>query len=37
MKRNSQYIGVDEKYIPENEKYVDDSLLGKLFGYFFDN
>ena len=28
MKKNSQYIGVDEKFIPEDEKYVDDSLLG---------
>ena len=28
MKRNSEYIGVDEKYIPENEKYVNDSILG---------
>lgn len=24
MKKNSQYVGVDEKYIPENEKYVDN-------------
>lgn len=28
MKKNSEYIGVDEKFIPENEKYVDDSILG---------
>lgn len=28
MKKNVNYIGVDEKYIPEDEKYVDDSLLG---------
>lgn len=25
MKRNGQYVGVDEKYIPEEEKYVDNS------------
>jgi len=24
MKKNSQYVGVDEKFIPENEKYVDN-------------
>ena len=28
MKKNGQYVGVDEKYIPEEEKYVDESLLG---------
>ncbi len=28
MKKNGEYVGVDDKYIPENEKYVDDSLLG---------
>ena len=28
MKKNSKYVGVDEKFIPEDEKYVDDSLLG---------
>lgn len=28
MKKNSEYVGVDEKFIPENEKYVDESLLG---------
>ena len=28
MKKNSEYIGVDDKFIPENEKYVDDSILG---------
>lgn len=28
MKKNSQYIGVDDKYIPKDEKYVDDSVLG---------
>lgn len=28
MKKNSEYVGVDEKYIPEDEKYVDESLLG---------
>ena len=28
MKRNSEFIGVDEQYIPEDEKYVDESILG---------
>ena len=28
MKRNGEYVGVDEKFIPEDEKYVDESLLG---------
>lgn len=28
MKKNGEYVGVDEKFIPENEKYVDESLLG---------
>lgn len=28
MKKNSEYIGVDEKFIPKNEKYVNDSILG---------
>ena len=27
MKKNGEYVGVDDKYIPEDEKYVDDSLL----------
>ena len=26
MKRNGQYVGVDEKYIPEDEKYVEESI-----------
>lgn len=26
MKKNAQYIGVDEKYIPENEKYVNNEV-----------
>lgn len=28
MKKNGEYVGVDEKFVPENEKYVDESLLG---------
>ena len=28
MKKNGEFVGVDEKFIPENEKYVDESLLG---------
>ena len=26
MKKNGQYVGVDEKYIPEDEKYIDKTL-----------
>lgn len=26
MKKSAQYVGVDEKYIPEEEKYVDNTL-----------
>ncbi len=26
MKKNAHYVGVDEKYIPEDEKYVDDTV-----------
>ena len=25
MKKNNQYVGVDEKYIPEEDKYVDET------------
>ncbi len=28
MKKNAEFVGVDEKYIPEDEKYVDESILG---------
>lgn len=28
MKKKGEYVGIDEKYVPENEKYVDESLLG---------
>lgn len=28
MKKNGEFAGIDEKYIPEDEKYVDESLLG---------
>lgn len=28
MKKNGEFVGVDEKFIPENEKYVNESLLG---------
>ena len=30
MKKNGQYVGVDEKYIPEDEKYVDNSTNEEL-------
>ena len=26
MKKNGQYVGVDEKYVPDDEKYVDNNL-----------
>ena len=28
MKKNGEFVGVDEKFIPENEKYVEDSIIG---------
>lgn len=28
MKKNSEFVGVDDKFIPEDEKYVDESILG---------
>lgn len=28
MKKNGEFVGVDEKFIPEEEKYVDESILG---------
>lgn len=27
MKKNSEFVGVDEKYIPEDAKYVDEPLI----------
>lgn len=30
MKKNGQYVGVDEKYIPEEEKYVDNSVNSEI-------
>ena len=30
MNKNGQYVGVDEKYIPEDEKYVDNNLNNEL-------
>lgn len=30
MKKSAQYVGVDEKFIPEDEKYVDNSLNGEI-------
>ena len=30
MKKNGQYVGVDEKYIPEDEKYVDNSTNNEI-------
>ncbi len=28
MKKNGEYIGVDDEFIPEDEKYVDESIIG---------
>lgn len=30
MKKNGQYVGVDEKYIPKDEKYVDNDLNSEI-------
>ena len=30
MKKNGQYVGVDEKYVPEEEKYVDNNLNSEI-------
>lgn len=30
MKKNEQYVGVDEKYIPEEEKYVNNNLNNEI-------
>jgi len=30
MKKNGQYVGVDEKFIPEDEKYVDNSTNSEI-------
>ena len=30
MKKNGEYVGVDEKYIPEEEKYVDNEINGEI-------
>lgn len=36
MKKNGQYVGVDEKYIPEEEKYVDNSVNNEIKGLVND-
>lgn len=28
MKKNGEFVGVDEKFIPESEKYVEDPIIG---------
>ncbi len=30
MKKNGQYVGVDEKYVPQDEKYVDNDLNSEI-------
>jgi len=30
MNKSGQYVGVDEKYIPEEEKFVDNTLNGEI-------
>ena len=29
MKKNAEYVGVNDEYIPKNEKYVDESTFNK--------
>ena len=36
MKKNGQYVGVDEKYIPKEEKYVDNSVNNEIKGLVND-
>jgi len=36
MKKNGQYVGVDEKYIPDDEKYVDNSTNEELKNFIND-
>lgn len=36
MSKNAQYVGVDEKYIPEDEKYVDNTLNEEIKGTIND-
>lgn len=36
MKKNGQYVGVDEKFIPEEEKYVDNTLNDEIKGVIKD-
>lgn len=30
MKKNAQYVGIDDKYVPENETYVDNTLNSEI-------
>ena len=36
MKKNGQYVGVDEKYIPDEEKYVNNSVNNEIKGLVND-
>ncbi len=36
MNKNGQYVGVDEKYIPEEEKYIDNTLNDEIKGTLKD-
>ncbi len=36
MNKSGQYVGVDEKYIPEEEKYVDNTLNDEIKGTLRD-
>lgn len=36
MRKNGEYVGVDEKYIPDDEKYVNDSLNDEIKGFVTD-
>lgn len=36
MKKNAQYVGIDDKYVPENETYVDNTLNSEIKGVLKD-
>lgn len=36
MKKNGQYVGVDEKFIPEEEKFVNNNLNDEIKGDMHD-
>lgn len=34
MKKDGQYVGIQDEYVPEDEKYVDNSINEGLKGQF---